>query len=274
MDLDYLPLTAEVTAADFNALLDQLRDVLAGGQSGSSPYVPSGIGGGMADVGPSGIWAKITGGGTGGKYAWERVIPLGNGSVLTPGYPDLVKGTVTVLPAVEVTGSGSVPSGAVVKLEQSQVGPWFDFGYGAAAAAVDNIGLFSAPWPQVLPVPANKRFTGIIMAGVGLIPAFFGTTNLCQGEFDAVVFEGAIRIRVGGISKVYYSGKDDFNSSQSFCTFAFDYANVTAVEKKITVDLGPDARGMFLQDWSAVYKISDVALPPPPPSPPPAPIVP
>jgi len=132
-----LPRTAEPTADDYNDLVDSLNEQLAGSSASGSSYVPSGIGGGTVNVGPQPMWAKITGGGPGGVYSWTRVVPAGDGTTFVPLYPDNVSGITSMLPAVEVTGRVDVPvdGSAIVRLEQSEVGSWFDFRYSVAATS-------------------------------------------------------------------------------------------------------------------------------------------
>jgi len=134
--MDYLPRTVEPTADDYNALVDKINELMSGGSSAASSYIPSGIGGGTVNVGPQPIWAKITGGGSGGIYSWTRVVPTGAGSFSVPPFPDNVSGTTGYLWAAEATGRTDVPvdGSAIVRLEQSEVGPWFDFRYTVPAA--------------------------------------------------------------------------------------------------------------------------------------------
>ena len=137
-----LPRTVLPDADDYNAVVDALEQLAqASGQS----HVAAGTGVGPASALalPVSIWGRITGASTAGKYPWTRVIPTGTGTYANATFPDLVTGTATSLPAVETQGRTDVPVGTVVRLAQSEIGPWFDFTHQVTGPGPAATGFFT-----------------------------------------------------------------------------------------------------------------------------------
>lgn len=73
------------------------------------------------------VQARITGGGSGGKYAWQGV--WGYAGHYTD-LPSRISGTVAVDPAYELNGNSTIAAGKIVTLEREPyTGKWvFQFG--------------------------------------------------------------------------------------------------------------------------------------------------
>ena len=295
--MDYLPRTVQPTADDYNALVDAMNAMLAGGSSADSSYIPSGIGGGTVNVGPQPIWAQITGGGSGGIYSWTRVVPTGTGTFSAPPFPDNVAGTTGYLWAAEATGRTDVPvdGSAIVRLEQSEVGPWFDFKYTAAAATTGSkqslyvVQGGSYPWagagsvetPVIIAPGASCEFTmsttaQISIAGSGTVQGYF--------QLRAANFSGPFPISSEWIvdnnqyasvtgSLPYYlnsTGSTTIVQNQTYSR-TFAYTNTTTgnvgLYPRVVTGFSASNSVLFLACWSAFGVAVNSSIIPTAPSP-------
>lgn len=135
MDRDKLVPGQMPSYGDFNSLLDGVRDSSSPTSAGDSELVATAGGFTQHDYKQKGHWAKITGGGTGGRYSHVKVLTVHDGTNpnLTPdGDQFAVWGSTTVNPAVERNGLTTVPVGAIVWLMPDEFGAYhYNFTYGA-----------------------------------------------------------------------------------------------------------------------------------------------
>ena len=96
-----------LTHVEMNAILAELRRQGKFASSGTvlvsddqSGYAFS------ANLPADGFWIKLTSGGTGGKYAWTKVLPDGSGGWTTA--PGNRSGTTSTDPAYEQNGNASI----------------------------------------------------------------------------------------------------------------------------------------------------------------------
>jgi hypothetical protein len=85
------------------------------------------------DFRPRKIWARIGTSRSGNKYSWSPAYLNDDGTltVVTDGTGgEVIQGTTTDFPAVEVSGSTSVPPNSIQELVASERGPWFEFRQG------------------------------------------------------------------------------------------------------------------------------------------------
>lgn len=108
-------------------------------------------------VAPAKYWIQITGGGTDGKYDWQRVFPGAGSDAVTSANNG--SGTHGGYYAYEVSGDESVPTDGSVLVEatESDLGPWINFsapGGGGAGMSLVNVTSATADsdgaWPATL----------------------------------------------------------------------------------------------------------------------------
>jgi hypothetical protein len=153
MDRDKLVPGQMPTYGDHNALLDGVRESSSPTGAGDSELVPAPGGFSLHDYKQKGHWAKITGGGTGGKYSHVKVLTVHDGTNpdLTPdGDQFAVWGSTMVNPAVERNGLTTVPVGAIVWLMPDEFGAYhYNFTYGSGSSGSTSVGVASA-FPDAL----------------------------------------------------------------------------------------------------------------------------
>ena len=124
----------QLTAAELNSLtMAAYQGAMA---SGSGDMAVSQTGGGLTirDLSQDRFFARITGAPTGAKYPFVEVVRNGDGT-----YTDITEwpgraGTATSAPAVELSGSTTVPVDAIVQLTALTGGGGWGFGAGAGAS--------------------------------------------------------------------------------------------------------------------------------------------
>lgn len=85
------------------------------------------------------IYARITGAPTGSKYPWIEVVRETGGTYTDVAAPFGRTGTAADLPAVEITGNTSVPTGAIVELSVLPGGGGWGFTWGAGGIVTANV---------------------------------------------------------------------------------------------------------------------------------------